>query len=200
MRMPTLETGRLFIRPFVMGDLDDIHRILDAELSDVVGSEGAKTLEERREWLQWTILGYEQLAQLYQPAYGDRAITLKPANQLIGACGFVPCLDVFGQPPALRSAGRDPRDGLASTEFGLYYALSPTYHRQGYASEAVKAMIDYAFQQLKLTRIVATTTYNNIGSIGVMRKLGMRVETNPYPDPPWLQVVGVLENPAGQGG
>jgi hypothetical protein len=24
----------------------------------------------------------------------------------------------------------------------------------------------------------------------------MRIEKNPYPDPPWLQVVGVLENGA----
>jgi hypothetical protein len=28
----------------------------------------------------------------------------------------------------------------------------------------------------------------------VMRKLGMWVEKNPRPEPPWLQVVGVLEN------
>jgi hypothetical protein len=29
-----------------------------------------------------------------------------------------------------------------------------------------------------------------------MRKLGMRIERNPYPDPFWLQIVGVLANPA----
>jgi len=28
----------------------------------------------------------------------------------------------------------------------------------------------------------------------VTRKLGMRVEHNPYPDPAWFQVVGILEN------
>jgi hypothetical protein len=27
-----------------------------------------------------------------------------------------------------------------------------------------------------------------------MRKLGMRIEKNPYPEPPWLQVVGILDN------
>jgi hypothetical protein len=30
--------------------------------------------------------------------------------------------------------------------------------------------------------------------MGVMRKLGMHLERNPYPEPPWLQVVGVIEN------
>jgi hypothetical protein len=57
-------------------------------------------------------------------------------------------------------------------------------------------MIDYAFQQLRLKRIVATTTYDNAASMGVMQKVGMRIARNPYPDPPWLQVVGVLENRA----
>jgi hypothetical protein len=28
----------------------------------------------------------------------------------------------------------------------------------------------------------------------VMRKLGMRIERNPLPEPPWLQIVGVLDN------
>ena len=32
--------------------------------------------------------------------------------------------------------------------------------------------------------------------MGVMRKIGMRIERNPYPEPSWLQIVGVLENDA----
>jgi len=188
--MSGLETGRLIIRPSEMGDLDDIHYILDIELSDIdFGSEGAKAIEARKQWLEWTIMSYEQLARLYQPPYGDRAIVLKQADRLIGSVGFVPCLAPFGQLPSLHSDSR-----LYTTEFGLYYALSPAYHRQGYAAEAVRAMIDYAFSTLKLKRIVATTTHDNVASIGVMRKVGMRIERNPYPDPAWFQVAGILEN------
>jgi ribosomal-protein-alanine N-acetyltransferase len=47
-----------------------------------------------------------------------------------------------------------------------------------------------------LQRVVATTTYNNAASIRVMQKLGMTIERNPLPDPPWFQVVGVLESPS----
>jgi RimJ/RimL family protein N-acetyltransferase len=188
--MPTLETQRLIVRPFTADDLDDIHRILDTELAEMdFGGESAMALDERRAWLHWTILGYDQFAKLYQPPYGDRAIVLKHTQRLIGACGYVPCLMPFGQ---LASAARSTR--LSSTEFGLYYALSPAYRRQGYATEAVKAMMEYAFEQLRLQRIVATTQYTNAGSIGVMRKVGMRIERNPFPDPRWFQVVGVLEN------
>jgi hypothetical protein len=33
--MPALETTRLIVRPFVMDDLTDIHRLFDLELSAV---------------------------------------------------------------------------------------------------------------------------------------------------------------------
>jgi RimJ/RimL family protein N-acetyltransferase len=193
MRMPTLETERLLIRPFGMDDLETIYQILDVELSEAdFGTEGPQARTERERWLQWTILNYEELARMYQPPYGDRAVVLKSRGQLIGACGYVPCLAPFAQLPALQSADQQPTQ-LNSTEFGLFYAFAPAVHRQGYATEAAQALIRYGFDQLQLKRIVATTTYDNAGSIGVMRRLGMQIERNPYPDPPWMQVVGILE-------
>jgi len=178
-----------------MEDLDAIHQILDIELMTAdFGTEGANTRHERERWLRWTILSYEELAKLNQPPYGDRAVVLKQTQQVIGACGFVPCFAPFGQMPSWRSASHDAVAHFNLPEFGLFYALSPTYQQQGYATEATQALIDYAFAQLQLKRIVATTTYENVASIAVMRKVGMRIEKNPSPDPPWFQVVGVLEN------
>jgi RimJ/RimL family protein N-acetyltransferase len=195
MPVPALETERLLIRPFSMQDLDAIHQILDIDLMTAdMGGEQAKTRQEREGWLQWTICSYQELAKLSQPPYGDRAVVLKPTQQVIGACGFVPSFGPFGQLPSMHSADQDIDAHFNSPEFGLYYALSPSYQRQGYATEATKALIDYAFRQLSLKRIVATTTYGNAASMGVMRKVGMRIEKNPYPDPPWFQVVGILEN------
>jgi len=186
--MPVLETERLIVRPFTLDDLNDVHRILDIELADAdFGTEGAQALNERREWLRWTTLNYAQLAKLYQPPYGERAVVLKDTHELIGAVGYVPCLNLFGQ-----LASSTPMH-FTSTEFGLYWAIAPAHQRRRHATEAARAMVAYALEQLKLGRIVATTTYDNVASIGVMRKLGMRIETNPFPDPPWLQVVGVLE-------
>jgi len=195
MPVPPLETERLLIRPFTKADLDAIHQILDLDLLTAdFGTEGANTRHEREQWVQWTILSYEELAKLNQPPYGDRAVVLKQTQQVIGACGFVPCFAPFGQLPSWRAASQDAVAHFNSPEFGLFYALSPAYQRQGYATEATQALIDYAFTQLQLKRIVATTTSENVASIGVMRKVGMRIEKNPYPDPPWFQVVGILEN------
>lgn len=55
-------------------------------------------------------------------------------------------------------------------------------------------MIMHSFKQMGLKRIVATTEYENIASQGVMQKIGMKITHNPLPDPPWLQVAGILEN------
>src|SRR5947209_5423102 len=126
MRVPPLETERLVIRPLTMDDLDGIHQILDIDLATAdFGNEGANTRKERKQWLQWTILSYEELARLNQPPYGDRAIVLKQTQQVIGACGFAPCLAPFGQLPSLRSTSQDASAHFNSPEFGLYYALSP---------------------------------------------------------------------------
>jgi ribosomal-protein-alanine N-acetyltransferase len=195
MHMPMLETERLLIRPFTLDDLDAIYQILDVELCDAdFGTEGAKARDERELWLQWTVLNYVELAKMYQPPYGDRAVALRTTGQLIGACGYVPCLMPFELLPVFQATSQSQPSQLSSTEFGLYYAFSPAFQRQGYATEATRALIDYAFQHLKLRRIVATTTYDNLGSMGVMRRVGMQIERNPYPDPPYLQVVGVLNN------
>jgi len=180
-----------------MDDLQPIHRILDVELREAeLGTAGVQTLHERAQWLQWTVLSYTQLAQLYQPPYGERAVVHKQTGQLIGACGFVPCLDAFEQFPALSSGQHPSRQWFSTPEFGLFYAIAPTIQVQAYATEAAQAMVDYAFQHLRVKRIVATTTYENTASMSVMRKLGMRIAGNPYPEPPWLQIVGVLDNHA----
>jgi hypothetical protein len=55
--------------------------------------------------------------------------------------------------------------------------------------------VDFGFRQLHLGRVVAETTFDNVASMGVMRRLGMRIIKNANPEPSWLQVVGLLENP-----
>ena len=50
----------------------------------------------------------------------------------------------------------------------------------------------FAFTELSAARIVATTEHANLASQRVMQKLGMELRRNPLPEPPWLQVVGVL--------
>jgi len=189
--MPPLQTERLVIRPLVMDDLDDIHHLLDVDLKmDTL------TRDERRRWLEWSVLNYEQLARLYQPPYGERAVVLKDTNRLIGAVGFAPSYIAAGKLPCYQSKERQAiGERLHMPEMGLFYAFASAFQRQGYAAEAVRAMIDYAFRRMNLRRIVATTEFDNQRSQAVMQRVGMHIERNPTPgDPRYLQVVGILEN------
>ncbi len=196
--MTTIQTERLVLRAFMLEDLDAIFQLLDVDSGDVAMDKPAAVAEaraERRRWLEWSILNYDALDRLHQPPYGDRAIVLRTGGDLIGACGFAPVLLPFGQLPGWRSAPALPaRPARNTNEMGLYWEIAAQHRRQGYAAEAGAALIRYAFTELNLQRIVATTTYDNAASIGVMRKLGMAIKRNPLPEPAWMQVVGVLEN------
>jgi ribosomal-protein-alanine N-acetyltransferase len=191
-----LETSRLIIRLFAPEDLRTIHRILDLTFGDGSKIADEEALNERRSWLEWSRLSAEWLPRMFQPPYGDRAVVLKRTGEVIGAVGLVPCFDMFEQIPGLSRGG--PPSAYRVAEIGLFWAIDPLHQRHGYATEAAQALIDFAFQQLRVKRLIATTEHGNAASIGVMRKLGMHIEKNPFPDPPWLQVVGILEHPADQ--
>lgn len=194
--VPPLETERLIVRAFSMQDLHAIHHILDVELADGdADGEGTHTFDERERWLRWTVLSYEQLAQLHQPPYGDRAVVLRESGRLVGACGYVPTLAPFEQLPRLAHTSKASAAALMTPEVGLYYAVSPRYQGRGYATEVATTLVEYGFEHLRLKRIVAMTTHDNAASRRVMEKLGMQIERNPLPEPPWLQLVGVLANP-----
>jgi [ribosomal protein S5]-alanine N-acetyltransferase len=183
-RIPVLETRRLIIRELTMDDLDSINNILNR------ANDSNVTANERQAWLQWTVLGYEMFAMLEQPHYGERAVVLKDTAELIGAVGVVPYIDTFNRIPAFhRSEG-----SKATAEVGLYWAIDPDYQRQGYASEAAQAVMDYLFSHEHLGRIIATTGYDNLASQRVMQKLGMTVHRLEDPQPPDQFVVAVIEN------
>jgi RimJ/RimL family protein N-acetyltransferase len=188
-RMPLLESKRLHIRELREDDLETIHRILLAGFP----SDPHVTREARGTWLHWTILSYEQLALLYQPPYGERAIVHTRSQEVIGACGLVPSLMPFGMLPSLADPVASRESGY-SPEVGLFWAVAPEHQRNGYATEAARALIDYAFGRMHLKRIVATTEYENVASMGVMQRAGMRLERNTGAEPHFMQVVGVRDN------
>lgn len=67
---------------------------------------------------------------------------------------------------------RDQRDNRAE----LGYILGKNYRGQGYAYEAARAMVDFAFESLELHRLWATTFARNERSSKLLRKLGFRRE------------------------
>jgi RimJ/RimL family protein N-acetyltransferase len=201
MNMNTSETKRLIIRPFVMEDLEEDHQLLDV---DIQWAGPSFSIDQRRRNLQREV----SLAQWEDTGciYGYRAIILKETQRLIGICGFLPVLWSFHQRtlfwPLLFGQTADAIHGpFASLELEIGYALSSRHRGKGYATEAVQAFVNYAFQTLKVRRLFASTNRKNTGSIGLMERIGMRIARNPEdPDVDWPGapgVVGAIENPCG---
>jgi len=184
--MPPLETERLEIRPFADGDLP--------ALLGVLGISGADGEAATKRYVRHSALNAIVLAELEQPPYGDRAMVLRGTGELIGAVGLVPAYAPFDQlrpiderPPQPRAASRH------RPEVGLFYHVHPDQRGRRYATEAARALVDFAFGPMQLARIVATTERDNLASQAVMAHLGMRMHENALDEPEWFQVVGILE-------
>jgi len=58
------------------------------------------------------------------------------------------------------------------------YIFSPAYSRQGYATEAVRALLEVAFFELGARRVVARVDARNTASRALLERLGMRQEAS----------------------
>ena len=149
-----IETTRLELRPLMSSD----HRALDMLFSDQQAMNssinGSKTSEEVMVWLTAQIAKSKDKSGI-----SLLAVKQKLNAQVIGYCGLTLFPDI---------------DGSAEIEIG--YRLIRKYWGSGYATEAATAVRDYAFIELKLTRLVALIEPINQRSIGVARKIGMAYE------------------------
>ena len=84
------------------------------------------------------------------------AIELKETGALIGDCAL-----------KVEQDGRQAEIG---------FTLSREHQGEGYASEAVSRLLDYAFGDLGLHRVVAITDRENKPSWALLKRLGMRRE------------------------
>ncbi|MEK5394921.1 GNAT family N-acetyltransferase [Paenibacillus sp. FSL K6-2859] len=79
------------------------------------------------------------------------------SNEIIGSCGFN-SLDFENE----------------KAEIG--YDIARAFWGRGYASEAISALLDYAFSTLKLNRIEAKVEPENVNSVKVLQKLNFMFE------------------------
>lgn len=179
----TIDTERLRIRRLTSEDLDEISAILDACF-------GVIPAEDRKFWLTWQIMSYEVHERMNQPPYGDYALETRDGI-LVGSVGLV---QSFGPFESLRAiAGEDATPDAPNTpEVGMFWAIGPQHRRKGYAAEAASALAGWAFTQMQIARLVATTEHDNAASLAVMRKLDMTIEHADERTPEWFQATGVL--------
>jgi ribosomal-protein-alanine N-acetyltransferase len=69
-----------------------------------------------------------------------------------------------------------PWFGRATHEIG--WVIARRHQGRGYATEAARALIDFAFSTVRRHRLIATCQPENVASWRVMEKLGMRREAH----------------------
>ena len=150
--MPTLETERLILRPLRMSDARDLFAYAsDPEVSRHVLWETHRTITDSRLFLRAAIRQYRQGLP------GSFAITLRDSGRMIGTIGFM-WVNVDHK----------------SAEVG--YSLSRDYWNRGIMTEALRRVVEFGFDELRLNRIEAQHEISNPASGRVMEHGGMRYE------------------------
>jgi RimJ/RimL family protein N-acetyltransferase len=78
------------------------------------------------------------------------------------------------------------------TEADLGYIFDPAYAGHGYATEAVSAVVAMAFEELGVRRISAGCFADNLASVRILEKLGMRREQHGVEDS-WHDELGWVD-------
>lgn len=155
-----LETDRLLLRPFTMADNDEAYVALEGHPDVWKYDPGFQRTKEQR-----SVILQKYVDTNDPDDCGTLAVVQKSDNRLMGYVGLQ--LYVL------------PREPFATPEVELYYKLGRDFWGQGYAVEACRAMIRFAFDRMRLLRIVTITDQQNVQSIQLLQRLGMRLEAAP---------------------
>ena len=144
-----VETERLRIRRFYKADLASLWTIMRKPEVMYAWESGFKKSEVRK-WLN------RQYTRYHKEGYGYFAVVLKDTDDLIGQTGLV----------------KSDLNGETVVELG--YIFDDTVWGQGYAIEAAHACVDLAFNRFGVDRLYATIRPENVASVKLAEKLGMR--------------------------
>ena len=149
-----LETERLVLREFVPEDSSFIIDLLNSPgWLEFIGDRNIRTEEKAREYLEnGPIKSYRS------NGFGLCMVETKQDHLKIGMCGII------------------KRDHLEFPDIG--FAFLPDFMGQGYAYEIASATLKHATEVLGMKRIIAITVPNNIRSIRLLEKIGLRFEKN----------------------
>ena len=118
-------------------------------------SHGVRTPEESRKYIEDSMATARESPRRIH----DLALVLREDGRLIGRCG-------------LKVVDAEQREGA------LWCILDRSQWRKGYMTEASAAILDFGFGTLGLHRVWADCDPRNAGSVGVLRKLGFRLEAH----------------------
>ena len=149
----TIETSRLILRRAIRADAEPMFRnwASDEDVTKFLTWPAYKTVESAYPILEKWVSSYDK------PDFYQWMIILKEIGEPIGSISVV-----------------NQRDDIAEAEIG--YCIGKLWWHQGIMTEALRAVMDYLFDEVGMNRIEAKHDVYNPHSGGVMRKCGMRYE------------------------
>lgn len=146
-----LETSRLRLRRFRPEDADAVFA--------VIGDEAAMQYYPRKFSWEDAMAWVERNMRRYREnGHGLYAVTLKDRDELIGDTGIV----------------RQAINGEPLLEVGYHFRRDQWGH--GYATEAARACMDYAFRELGAEKVISLVRPENLPSRRVAERNGMQIE------------------------
>jgi ribosomal-protein-alanine N-acetyltransferase len=144
-----LETERLVLNELTPRDAPFVLELLMSRgFRENIGDRGVRDLEGAAGYIERARAGYAA------NGFGLWRCDLKATGEAAGLIGLV------------------KRDGLEHPDVG--YAFLERFWGRGYASESAAAALAYGRGTLGLPVIAAITTPANLGSIAVLKKIGLR--------------------------
>lgn len=158
-----LETERLILCQFTADDADNLFE-LDSD-PEVI------RFTSTRQSTEYTVIQTKILPRYFADyeqyyGYGFWAVLEKSNQAFIGWFLFRPAMDA----PYFNPALANPND------IELGYRLRKAAWGKGYATEGSKALIFKGFSELGTPRVVAVALAENVASIRVMEKAGLKLE------------------------
>jgi RimJ/RimL family protein N-acetyltransferase len=151
--MIILETERLTLRHFEIGDLDALYRLYRDPQIRAHFPDGARTFAETKEELEWFLHGHPT-----RPELGLWAAVERGTGAFLGRCGLLPWT-IDGRP-----------------EVELAYLIDRARWGEGLATEAARGIIQHAWDELDLKRLICLIMPGNAASVAVATKVGMGFE------------------------
>ncbi len=150
-----ITTQRLSIRP--------------AEESDAVAFHAYRRLPEVSDWLPRLSVDLASVEERFRDEeFRRRTFLVEQDDEVIGDL-YLSVSDCWAQAEVQDQAPQQAEIG---------WALSTEHQGQGLALEAVRALVDVCFGELRLRRVYATCFADNTASWRLMEKLGMRREAH----------------------
>jgi ribosomal-protein-alanine N-acetyltransferase len=146
-----LETERLLLRHFT---LDDV-AALQAVLGDPVAMQWYPAPFDREGVENWIT---RNLDRYQSDGYGLWAMVLKSSGEMIGDCGCV------------------LQEVQDRKEVEIAYHVRRDLWGNGYATEAARACMDYAFNRIGVSRVISMIRPENRNSLRVAEKNGLTRE------------------------